>query len=487
MSLEDRERIFSSKVLGHPSGLFVLFFTEMWERFSFYGMRVLLVNFLTMTLIGFNPGWQWEPTTATALFGTYAMLLYITPIAGGVIADKYLGYRGAVVLGAFIMTLGHASMALETEAGLYWGLALLVIGTGFFKPNITSIISEMYVGKPKKKDGAYTIFYMGVNAGAFFGMLLCGYLAERIGWRWGFGLAGIFMLLGTLQFWLARGLFGDIGAKPEKKLDENLDNKVEAELALKKNPFTTTDIILIVICSVIGLMYAINDPLSRIKGIDLFSGFEIGNLKGQYAAVSIGLVLFLILVISRIVRYTPIVRDRMIAFIIFAFFTVFFWMSFEQGASSLVIFARDNVNRTMEGNSAVIFNIINALLTLVPLIIVSYVLVLLARKTGRQIPGSNVTLFVCFALVWAIAIWMLYRDFNTTAYKVEYQSVMNIVPHKEEGKVVPGKMDTTYTPVTDYMAPMLSPNETVVTRSASIGEPFSELNEGQVLHIINKD
>ena len=131
-------------VLGHKSGLFVLFFTEMWERFSFYGMRVLLINFLTMAVIGVdNPGWGWSVGNAGALFGTYAGLLYITPILGGIIADKITGYRWAVVIGAAIMTLGHAAMALETELSLYGGLVLLVIGTGFFKPTMTSIISEM--------------------------------------------------------------------------------------------------------------------------------------------------------------------------------------------------------------------------------------------------------------------------------------------------------------------------------------------------------
>ena len=177
----DIENLFKDKVLGHPAGLMVLFFTEMWERFSFYGMRVLLVNFLTTAIIGANAGWGWSAENAGALFGTYAMLLYITPVIGGVIADKLTGYRWAVVIGALIMTLGHAAMALETEFMLYLGLALLVIGTGFFKPNITSIISEMYKENPEKKDGAYTIFYMGVNAGAFLGVMLCGYLAEKVG------------------------------------------------------------------------------------------------------------------------------------------------------------------------------------------------------------------------------------------------------------------------------------------------------------------
>ena len=127
MSANAKSEFFQSKVLGHPAGLFVLFFTEMWERFSFYGMRVLLVNFLTMSLIGYNPGWEWTTENAAALFGTYVMLLYITPIIGGIIADKFIGYRWAVVIGALIMTLGHASMAMETEASLYIGLGLLVI------------------------------------------------------------------------------------------------------------------------------------------------------------------------------------------------------------------------------------------------------------------------------------------------------------------------------------------------------------------------
>ena len=190
MNTTTNNDFFKTQVLGHPAGLFVLFFTEMWERFSFYGMRVLLINFLTYAAVGSNPGWAWTAENAGALFGTYAMLLYLTPIAGGIIADKLTGYRWAVVIGAAIMTLGHAAMALETEFMLYIGLALLVIGTGFFKPNMTSIISEMYKDLPERKDGAYTIFYMGVNAGAFFGMMLCGYLAEKIGWSYGFGLAG---------------------------------------------------------------------------------------------------------------------------------------------------------------------------------------------------------------------------------------------------------------------------------------------------------
>jgi len=427
MTNNDTDQFFKNNILGHPAGLFVLFFTEMWERFSFYGMRILLINFLTYAALGANPGWEWSAENASALFGTYAMLLYLTPILGGIIADKLTGYRWAVVIGAAIMTLGHAAMALETEFWLYTGLAFLVIGTGFFKPNVTSIISEMYKDAPEKKDGAFTIFYMGVNAGAFFGMMLCGYLAEKIGWSWGFGLAGIFMLLGTLQFWFAKPLFGTIGDVPKKEVllkKESLqENKTIEE---KRNPFTQIDKILIVITSIIGLLYALNDPMSKIGNINLFP-FEYADIEGQYIAVLIGLLLFLYLIITRIVRYTKVIRDRMIAVIIFAFFTVFFWMSFEQAATSLVIFARDNIDRSLEGSTQLIFNIFNTLLTIIPLLIVTWVLYLLGKQTYKKIPNSNITLIICFAGIWGLALWMLYREFSADSSEitVSWFSILN--------------------------------------------------------------
>jgi len=419
---------FKTKVLGHPAGLFVLFFTEMWERFSFYGMRVLLINFLTMAVVGVEmPGWGWSSENAGALFGTYAGLLYLTPILGGLIADKFIGYRWAVVVGAFIMTLGHAAMAVETEFMLYLGLALLVIGTGFFKPNMTSIISQMYKDLPEKKDGAYTIFYMGVNAGAFFGMMLCGYLAEKVGWSWGFGLAGIFMMFGTIQFWLAKPLFGSIGEIPKK---EDKTIVAEASATEKRNPFTVVDKILIVITSVIGLLYIFNDPLSKIGGINILPTEFIlpkETLEGSLVIILIGLVLFLFLAIGRILRYETVVRDRMFAFIIFAFFTVFFWLSFEQGATSLVLFARDFTNRTLDGSSLMAFNIINTLLTVIPLLLITWVLWLLFKQTRHKILSSNIVLFACFALVWGIVIWMLYREFTSEVSEVtvSWFSILN--------------------------------------------------------------
>jgi POT family proton-dependent oligopeptide transporter len=429
-SLDTPNNFFESKVMGHPSGLFVLFFTEMWERFSFYGMRVLLINFLTTAVISGShfSGWGWGAENAGALYGTYAMLLYITPIFGGILADKYLGYRWAVVIGAAVMTLGHASMAIESPVFLYLGLALLVVGTGFFKPNMTSILSQMYKDFPEKKDGAYTIFYMGVNAGAFFGMMLCGYLAEKIGWHWGFGLAGVFMFLGTLQFWLAKPIFGNIGDKPTKASRLAADNasKASTNEEDKLNPFTLTDKILIGITTLIGLLYAFGDPLHKIGHINLFP-FEFNGMQGQTVVVVVGLLLFLLLVISRLIRYTKVIRDRMIAVIVFAFFTIFFWMSFEQGASSLVIFARDNVDRTLQGNSLILFNIVNTLLTVVPLILISYVVIKLSQQTFKKAPGSNIAQFVCFTFIWGIVIWMLYREFTaeTSEITVSWFSIMN--------------------------------------------------------------
>ena len=470
-----KKTIFDTQVLGHPAGLFVLFFTEMWERFSFYGMRVLLINFLTMTLIGYNPGWAWSTENAGALFGTYVMLLYLTPILGGIIADKITGYRWAVIIGAVIITLGHVSMAFETEVSLYLGLALLVIGTGFFKPNMVSFVSEMYKDLPEKKDAAYTIFYMGVNSGAFFGMMLCGYLAERIGWSWGFGLAGVFMLLGTIQFWFAKPLFGSIGSEPRKQEKKETTNDAKQEEE-KLNPFTTLDKILVALSAIIGIGYALNDPLSKIWNIDLFGWAATSRLKGQYVMVIVGLIAFFYLIGSRIIRYTTIVRDRMLTVVIFAFFVVFFWLSFEQGASSLVIFARDNIERELHGNWAVLYNIFNALLTVIPLLLITYVLFLLVKKTYKKIFPAVVVLLVCFSLVWGIASWMLQRDFKTTAYSVSYQAY--------EQTDTQGR--TTYIPITEENR-VARPDLKIVERTTIIGVADYHLKVGQEIKLLSKN
>ncbi len=436
MSEVIKPNFFNTKVLGHPSGLFVLFFTEMWERFSFYGMRVLLIQYLTAKVIfgDSHSGLGWTVESASALYGTYVMLLYITPVFGGIIADKLLGSWKSVIIGAVIMTIGHASMAIESNATFFIGLACLVIGTGFFKPNMPSIISEMYKDFPAKKDGGYTIFYMGVNAGAFFGMMLCGYFAEKFGWHIGFGLAGIFMLLGTLQFWLSKPLFGTVGdLKVEDEATMNSDENINHPDEKIRNPFKRKDLILIIIISILGLIYAFNDPISKnLPDMDIFKFMDIalsdgGVFRGQSLVIIITLTIFFYLLVNRIIRYGKVVRDRMFGIIILAVSLLFFFMSFEQGASSLVIVARDYIDRALEGNTLLLFNIVNTLLSVVPLAIITWVLIKLAKATWGVISISNFILFICFGLIWIAVLAMLYREFTaeTSEITVSWFSTLN--------------------------------------------------------------
>ncbi len=411
MSQTSTDQFFKSTVLGHPSGLFVLFFTEMWERFSYYGMRALLVLFLTASL--FDEGWGWPREHALALFGTYTGLVYLSTLLGGYMADKVIGYRYAVAVGALLMTLGHASMALETQFFIYLGLTLLVFGSGFFKPNMTSIISEMYKNHEHKKDGAYTIFYMGVNAGAFLGILLCGYLGEKVGWNIGFGLAGIFMLFGLLQFWFSQQIFGDIGLKPtaESKLQQ------QEQDTDKRNPFPIWQLVIIAISSIIGLLWLINSPASKISGgsFNLFP-FELGTMSGNDFMIILALVLFVILLVYRITQYSKITRDKMIAISFFCFLIIFFWAIFEQSPGTLTIFANDYTNRVLTGNASLTFLIINTLVSLVPLAIINWVLFLLFKRTFKKYSLANSILAFSFVIIWLITFWMLTNEWYKAGF-----------------------------------------------------------------------
>ena len=412
--MNNNDQFFSKTVIGHPAALFVLFFTEMWERFSYYGMRAILVIFLTGAILGDNPGWGWSSSAALSLLGTYAMFAYLAPLAGGWLGDKKIGYRNSVVIGAFLMTLGHASMAVETPTFLYIGITLLVVGTGFFKPNITSIISKMYEGRDDKKDGAFNIFYMGVNAGAFLGIMLCGWVGEKVGWSFGFGLAGIFMLLGMIQFYFAQPLFGKIGDPPSKSDEKVIIKKDTKE---KLNPFLPIDILLILTFVVSALIFIINDPLSKIGGIDILNFTYFGMENSLFFAL-IAFIAFIALLLVRIPRYTPIVRDRMIVFTIFCIFTVFFWAAFEQGAGSLPLYTRDFTDRFLEGNSALIFKVVDISVTVIPLLIITYVLISLFKKTFSEILFSNLVLGLSFIIVWGIIIFKIYNESQATSTEV---------------------------------------------------------------------
>jgi proton-dependent oligopeptide transporter, POT family len=350
-------------ILGHPAGLFTLFFTEMWERFSYYGMRALLVLFLVSDIA--NGGWEWTNAEAGKLYALYTGLVYITPIFGGLLADKLLGYRKSVVLGAVLMTVGHASMAMETPFFFYLGLSLLILGNGAFKPNVSSIVGGLYPDNSDKKDGAYTIFYMGINSGAFLGILLCGYIGEKIGWSYGFGLAGIFMFAGMLQFWFGQGIFGNIGLSPKQK--RKLDHR------------------------------GLHENLMKHK-----------TRKPEFIKETI----------APVETTSIITKDRLLVIGILAFFTIFFWWAFEQAGSSMTIFAKDYTERSLTGGGALLFKWVNTILTIVPLIIITWVLITLIKKTITLYRVSVITLAISFLVIWTIAIWMLVREFNTDTSEV---------------------------------------------------------------------
>lgn len=480
MSKQIRENhFFDTQVLGHPSGLFVLFFTEMWERFSFYGMRALLVLFLVSALgIG---GWDWPRENALALYGTYLALLYLTPIIGGQLADRYLGYRKAIIIGAVIMTLGHASMAIESSKFfLYLGLFLLVIGTGFFKPNMTSFISILYKDHPEKKDGAYTIFYMGVNAGAFLGIMLCGYLGETQGWSWGFGLAGIFMLLGLLQFTLAHGIFGDVGLAPKKEINPTKD---EVELLKttqqhdeeKPNPFTVIDKIIMVLVAIGGLTWVINDPLSKIANVNLL---KFGDKDLSNPTITIALLLFIFLLISRALRFSRIVRNRMFAVMIIASLIIFFWASFEQAGGSMSIFAKDYTNRVLSGNSAMIFGVFDIIITIVPVAIISYVLFLLFKQTYKNYLASNIVLGFSFLIIWGLIFWKIYANFNTHSYEISYLAY-EITKIDQDGKTSKATVAVNALNIPD--------EEAILKEESAVIRALNDFESGQTIHIIDLD
>jgi proton-dependent oligopeptide transporter, POT family len=228
---------------GHPRGLYLLFFTEMWERFSYYGMRALLVLYLTDVTRG---GYGWSRAEALSLYGWYTGLVYLTPIIGGWLADRYLGQRKTLVMGGLLMMFGHFSLALPGIVAFYAGLLLLVAGNGLFKPNISTMVGGLYAPGDPRRDGAFTIFYMGVNIGAALGPFICGYLGERVSWHLGFGAAGVGMLLGVLIFVsLNKRMLGIVGLAPKQRAE--LSPVQKAELARPLNRQDWDRIVVIVV------------------------------------------------------------------------------------------------------------------------------------------------------------------------------------------------------------------------------------------------
>jgi POT family proton-dependent oligopeptide transporter len=300
----------------HPRVLAYLFFAEMWERFSFYGMRALLVLYLTKSFL-------FGDKAAYAIYGSYTALVYTTPVIGGLLADRLLGYRKAVVLGGVLMALGHFAMAVQNLQVFYFALALLICGNGFFKPNISSIVGRLYGPEDPRRDSAFTIFYMGINLGGLLSPILCGYLGERFGWHWGFGLAGVGMLVGLFVFLRAQKLLEGVAEPPDNAaLERAIAPGVSAETAIYLGTFAA-----------------------------LFAAWQLmqhGALLGSLLIVFGGVVLLGLLVFMFRLP-DKVERDRLGVALVLTLFSLVFWAFFEQTGTSLSLFTDRNVNRTLFG------------------------------------------------------------------------------------------------------------------------------------------
>ncbi|HEY0129867.1 MAG TPA: peptide MFS transporter [Allosphingosinicella sp.] len=318
-------------ILGHPRGLFVLFFAEMWERFSYYGMRALLIFYLTQH-------WLFSDERSSIIYGAYTALVYITPVLGGYLADRYLGQRKAVLFGAVLLTFGHFLMAFEGNGGqddttinIFWlALSFIIVGSGFLKANISVIVGQLYPRTDVRRDGAYTIFYMGINLGAAIGTLIAGYLGQTYGWRYGFGAAGVGMLLGLIVFIWGKPLLMGKGEPRDPARLNNMVGPLKFE----------------------WLLYLIG--FLAVAGIWVLIQYQevVGSLLGVFGALLVGYVVFY--AVTKLSRED---RDRIFAALFLIFGSILFWALFEQAGSSLNLFTDRYVDRA--GVPASIFQSIN--------------------------------------------------------------------------------------------------------------------------------
>ena len=385
-------------ILGHPKGLFVLFFAEMWERFSYYGMRALLIFYLTKH-------WLFSDSEAGIIYGAYTALVYITPVMGGYLADQYLGQRKSVLFGAVLLTLGHFFMAFEGEAGagtvdnpfvyVFWlALALIIVGSGFLKANISVMVGQLYPRTDVRRDGAYTIFYMGINLGAAIGALLCGYIGETYGWAYGFGLAGIGMLAGLVVFiWgkpllLGRGEPADPAKLKQTKFGINLEwwmyaigiglvglcwvmIQYQDAVGLLLGGFGALLVLYVLAIAMFKLPYGSfaagpEMPLMLfILGIVLsVFGVTMALFMPELLIISmavpmLGAGLIIAVIAQQFVTRKDDDRDRIFAAMFLIMVSIVFWALFEQAGSSLNLFTDRHVDRG--GVPASTFQSINAI------------------------------------------------------------------------------------------------------------------------------
>lgn len=317
-----------AEVIGHPKGLFLLFMAEMWERFSYYGMRALLIFYLVQH-------WLFSDSEASVIYGAYTALVYITPVVGGYLADQYIGQRKAVVFGAILLTFGHFFMAFEGGGGqndpiinVFWlALALIIVGSGFLKANISVIVGQLYDRTDVRRDPAYTIFYMGINVGAATASIICGYLGQTYGWQYGFGLAGFGMLLGLLFFVLGKPL---LLGKGEPKDPAKIKGAKEWGIY-------GAGLAMVLLC------------WAAIQYQELV-GYVLGAFGG-------GLVLYVLF--TAVTKLPSDERDRIFAAMFLILTSIVFWALFEQAGSSLNLFTDRHVDT--QGVNASMFQSINAI------------------------------------------------------------------------------------------------------------------------------
>ncbi|MBX0332049.1 peptide MFS transporter [Pontibacter sp. HSC-14F20] len=320
------------EMFGHPKGLFYLFFAELWERFSFYGMRALLVLYMVNNLF---ESFANRDEIAIGIYAAYGALVYATPVIGGMIADRLLGYRKAIMLGAVLMALGHFALAIEHPVFFYGSLALLIVGNGFFKPNISTMVGTLYKEGDTRRDAGFTIFYMGINIGAMVAPLICGWLGMTYGWHYGFGAAGVGMLLGLIMFWQGgrSGVFGNNGLPPEPAVIKERVAGITKEAWISILSFLSLP--------VFGLLL-FNGTLDLPGfGETVFDGSIMHIVMNYILLPVIALVL-----IYNLVKVDSVERQRLFVVILLTFFITVFWSFFEQAGSSLTLFAERNVNLT---------------------------------------------------------------------------------------------------------------------------------------------
>lgn len=368
-----RETSDTSGLRGHPRGLGTLFFTELWERFSYYGMRAILVLYMVAPIP--QGGLGFDTKHAASIYGTYTMSVYLTALPGGMIADRWLGARLAVLLGGIVIACGHFSMVFHSLAFFYLGMVLIALGTGLLKPNISAMLGNLYGKDDPRRDSGFSIFYMGINVGAFFAPLVCGYLAQgasfkgfvaRMGfdvstsWHWGFGAAGVGMCLGLIIFVLNAKRFPDASpaadkASDEERADESVSAAAAAAVADSRRRNPVIAVVLSLIVPGLGHIYKgqVGAGLSWLLAYVLAWIWYFAGGGAILGFVIIGLVLACAISVLRrstaTTQLSPEEWKRVGAIFVFFLFTILFWAAYEQKGASLNLFAKDLVRTEVFG------------------------------------------------------------------------------------------------------------------------------------------